>query len=393
MKRLLLLLTVLMLTVSCSGRRHVEQALNSGNYDHAISTALNKLERNKHSKRKQAYIAMLQSAYYKVVERDLEAIDRLERSDNPEYLNDIYNIYVKLDNRQEAIKPILPLRIDGRLITINFKDYSNQIIAYQNKVSQYYYSLSVELMSSSNKLDYREAYELLSYIDKINPNYRDVRHLMREAHLKGSDFVIVSLENRTGQIIPQQLENELLALDTYGLNNFWTVYHSNIDSTLTYDYAMHLNFDRIMISPEQINSEQLLKRKRIQDGWDYLRDDFGDIVQDSLGNDIRVERFITARARLRTFHQFKSTLLHGSVEFKDLNQGQTLDRFMLNSEFVFEHSYAIIRGDERALDEHELLLIDQIPLQFPSNEQMVFDAGENIKIRLKSILNSYNIRG
>lgn len=391
MKRLLLLFAVLLLTVSCSGRRHVEQALNSGNYDHAISTALNKLERNKHSKRKQAYIAMLQSAYNKVVERDLEAIDRLERTENPEFFNDIYNLYIKLDNRQEAIKPILPLRIDGRLVAINFNDYSNQIITYQNKVSQYYYTLSVELMSNSNKLDYREAYELLSYIDKINPNYRDIRQLMREAHLKGSDFVIVSLENRTGQIIPQQLENELLALDTYGLNDFWTVYHSTIDSTINYDYAMHLQFNRILISPEQIKERQLLRQREIVDGWEYVLDENGNVEKDSLGNDIKIDKLVTIRARFFEVQQLKVSQVVADVIYKDLKTAQTLDVFTINSGFEFNNLFGRYRGDKRALTPRDLDIINNPRVPFPTNEQMVYHSGENLKLKFKNIIaSSYN---
>lgn len=391
MKRLLLLFTVLLLTVSCSGRRHVEQALNSGNYDHAISTALNKLERNKHSKRKQAYIAMLQSAYNKVVERDLEAIDRLERTENPEFFNDIYNLYIKLDNRQEAIKPILPLRIDGRFIAINFNDYSNQIITYQNKVSQYYYTLSKELMSNSNKLDYREAYELLSYIDKINPNYRDIRQLMREAHLKGSDFVFVSLENRTGQIIPQQLENELLALDTYGLNDFWTVYHSTIDSTINYDYAMHLQFNRILISPEQIKERQLLRQREIVDGWEYVLDENGNVEKDSLGNDIKIDKLVTIRARFFEVQQLKVSQVVADVIYKDLKTAQTLDVFTINSGFEFNNLFGRYRGDKRALTQKDLDIINNPRVPFPTNEQMVYHSGENLKLKFKNIIaSSYN---
>ena len=74
MKKLLLLTILLSILISCGGRKQVEKSLNSGNYDQAISTALKKLKTNKDKKRKQAYVIMLEDAYYKVFNSDLEKI-------------------------------------------------------------------------------------------------------------------------------------------------------------------------------------------------------------------------------------------------------------------------------------------------------------------------------
>ena len=80
------------------------------------------------------------------------------------------------------------------------------------------------------------------------------------------------------------------------------------------------------------------------------------------------------------------------VVYKDLQRNQTLDIFTINSEFVFEHFYARIRGDERALNKKELRLLKNVSTEFPSNTQMVLHTGEAIKLKLKRIMKSYNIR-
>ena len=51
MKRLLLLLVLITALFSC-GKKQVEKALNTGNYDVAIQDALKKLDNNKNKKRK-----------------------------------------------------------------------------------------------------------------------------------------------------------------------------------------------------------------------------------------------------------------------------------------------------------------------------------------------------
>jgi hypothetical protein len=59
---------------------------------------------------------------------------------------------------------------------------------------------------------------------------------------------------------------------------------------------------------------------------------------------------------------------------------------------VFQNQYATIRGDQRALDKNELLLLNNRHVFFPSDSQMVYDTGEDLKHKLKNIITSYRIR-
>lgn len=77
---------------------------------------------------------------------------------------------------------------------------------------------------------------------------------------------MVSLFNDTDKVIPQRLEADLLNFNTYGINDLWTVYHSNPQKNMKYDYAMELAFKEIIISPEQVRERQLIKEKQIKDG-------------------------------------------------------------------------------------------------------------------------------
>ncbi len=74
------------------------------------------------------------------------------------------------------------------------------------------------------------------------------------------------------------------------------------------------------------------------------------------------------------------------VSYIDLNTKQQVNTYPLSSEFVFEHIYANYQGDRRALENDLIALLDLRAVPFPSNEQMVYDAGEDLKNRLKDIL-------
>ncbi|WP_347922060.1 hypothetical protein [Pontimicrobium sp. SW4] len=392
MKKLLLLTVLLSVLISCSGRKQVEKAVNSGNYDQAIANALKKLETNKNKKRKQDYALMLRDAYYKVVERDLNTIKHLKKGNNPELFTEIYELYLDLDARQEAIKPVLPLVVNGKTIAFKFSDYSYDIVKSRNDAADYLYEKGLALLDTDNKANMREAYDVYRHIERIYPNYEDSRELMDEAHQRGINYVIVSIENQTQQIIPQRLEDDLLNFDTYGLNQFWTTYHANANANIKYDFAMQLQLKRINISPERIKERQIVREKDVVDGWKYKLDSDGNVAKDTLGNDIKIDKIITVKAKYNEFVQTKSSQVIAEVVYTDLISNQTLDAFPIDSEFIFENVFARYRGDKRALTPEDLDIARNRQVPFPSNEQMVYDTGEDLKLKLKDIISSYSLR-
>ena len=391
MKRFLLFTVLVSVLVSCSAKKQIEEAISHGNYDQAISEALRKLENNKDKKRKQDYVIMLKEAYDKVLTEDLAQIEHLKKDGNPELYKTIYESYADLEARQNAIKHVMPLKINGKTISFSFNDYSNELVEYRYKTSDYLMDKGLDLLDTEEKFNAREAYSLFDYVDSINPNFENVRDLMQEAHLKGMDYVQVSILNETHQIIPQRLEAELLDFNTYGLNQFWTTYHAIANNTIDYDFAMELQLKRINISPERVNERQLLREKQIVDGWEYLLDDNGNVAKDSLGNDIKVDKIVNIRARFFEVLQTKSSQVIADVVYKDLKQNQVIDAFTIDSGFTFENIFGRFKGDRRALNRDDVNLLRQRQVNFPSDEQMVYDSGEDLKLKLKNIISSYRL--
>jgi len=390
MKKLLLSTLVLTLLLACSTRRQMEKTISYGNYDRAINDAVGKLDINKDRKGKTDIIILLEEAFNKAVARDLDNINFLKKDNNPESYIGIFDTYVNLDNRQERIKPLLPLYIKDRPINLNFNDYTDEIIDYKNSASLQLYDNASALLNSNNKIDIRAAYNVLRDIETINPNYKDVRQLMEIAHQKGTDFVLVDMINDSGKIIPARLENDLLNFSSYGLNNFWSVYHGTPEKKVDYDFNMRVNLRGINISPEQIKERQIIKEKQIADGKTNLLDERGKVVKDSLGNTIEIDRMKTVRCEYYEFIQFKASQVSGNVEYVNLKTNQLVDAFPVTSEFVFEHIYATSRGDRRALETNLIPFLDRRAVPFPSEEQMIYDTGEDLKLQLKGIINSYS---
>ncbi|SFZ94386.1 hypothetical protein SAMN05428642_104145 [Flaviramulus basaltis] len=392
MKKTLLLTIVLIILTACSTSKKIEKSLSIGNYDLAISDAISKLRTNKDKRGKADFIIMLKEAYNKANERDLSNIDFLKKDNNPENYIRIYDAYLDLNDRQERIKPLLPLYANGKEVNFNFDNYTTQIINSKNRASDQIYVNATTLLKSNNKLDFRDAYNAFKDIEDINPNYKDVRQLMDVAHQKGTDFVLVDMINDTKKIIPERLEKDLLNFSSYGLNNFWAIYHSTPEKQLSYDYNLIVNLRNIEISPEQIKERQIIKEKQVVDGWQYLVDKKGKEVKDSLGNSIKVDKMKTVKCEYYEFKQFKATQVNGNVEYINLKTNQLVDIFPVTSEFIFEHIYATSRGDRRALDTNLIPFLEKRAVPFPTEEQMIYDTGEDLKLQLKNIINSYTLR-
>jgi hypothetical protein len=386
MKHTLLFALTLFLFMSCSTRRQVEKAVNSGNYNQAISNAINKLRNNKDAKRKQDIIVLLEDAYRKANARDLDAIAGLKASNNPEYYKRIYETYIALEDRQEAVRPLLPLYVDGKEVPFKFRNYDHQILVAKDKASDHLYEKAIAMLEYDDKPTIRDAYNTLEYIERINPNYENTRELISEARERGMAHVLVSIENSTAQVIPQALEDALLDFNTYGLNQFWMDYHTKKSPHKSFDYAMQLQLQQISMSPEQIKEREIIRERRVRDGWEYVLDANGNVKKDSLGNDIKVDKFVNVNASILEVQQFKASQMLGQIVIYDLQGNQLVDQFPIDSGFVFENFYATFTGDERALTDDDVLLTQGGPVPFPPNEQMIFDAGEDLKLQLKEIL-------
>ena len=392
MKKVLLVLTVLMFLIACGGVKKTQEAMNRGNYVQAMHRAMDELADNKSRNSRQPYILLLEESFERHTEQMLSRIAFMEKEDNAANFETIFKSYSELNNLQENIRPLLPLYIkdENRNAEFAFRDYTDEILTSKGRLSDYLYTKAKSLISEANtKYDFREAYNDLDYLNRINPDYQDSRNLMDEAYKNGIDYVKVNVMNATDQIVPQRLEMELLNFNTYGLDDIWTKYHNNPMSSVKYDYEMQLAFKAISISPEQIRERQIIKEKDIVDGYDYLTDEDGAIVKDSLGNKIKVDRYRTVRCEYYEFTKFKSALVNGQVNYIDLESQQQLNTYPITSEFVFEHIFADYNGDKRALDSNLVSLLSVGEVPFPSNEEMVYEAGEDLKARLKHIVNRH----
>lgn len=391
MKKIYSLFLVFAFLFSC-GVKQTQKLIGSGNYDEAITNAISNLRNNKDKKSNQDYVYLLEEAFAKAKNRDLNTINLLEKDKNPANYERIYNTYLQLNNRQERIKPILPLKLltQNRNAIFPFENYNDKIVSSKNNLSVHLYSNAKLLLATTNKMNFRKSFDDLTYLNQINPNYKNCVGLIEEARFKGTDFVFVNTKNETNLVIPQRLQKDLLDFNANGINKNWTVFHNSKQSAINYDYYMTINFREINISPEQIKEREFIKEREITDGQKKLIDATGKEVKDENGNVVMVDNLRKVTIQIFESRQLKSCFIRAKIDFINNTTKQLMQSFPLESEYVFENSFAIFKGDKRACDDDYLSFFDRSQVSFPSTEQMIFDAGEDLKWKLKNIINQNN---
>jgi hypothetical protein len=393
MKKILSIFGLVLLLTACNSVKRNQKLLAKGNYEKAIELAVKKLQKDKTSKKKDAHIAILEEAFQKTIAKDTRRISFLEKQGDASGAKEIYYTFQNMEFIQDKIRSLLPMYSQslGRKAVFKLENYSAHILEAKDGYITSLYDEASQYMSTQMLKDYRTAYYIYCELEGVEANYKDVPSKKENARFYGTNFVLVALKNSTNQIIPTLLEKELLNLNTYDLSEFWTQYHAQRERDIEYLYGVTLNFRDISVSPEKISEFEERRSKRIRDGWEYEYDANGNVAKDSLGNDIKKDKYRTVSAKITYTTQLKSVRVGGDVIYSKIHASRVLKSFPVSSEFVFENVFARYRGDRRALTKEDNVFLQYDFITFPSNEQMVYDTGEDLKLKLKDIIKNNSL--
>jgi len=378
---------VIFLILSCNSLKKTQQAINSGNYTEAINRSVKYLQKNEFNKKGYQYANLLKISFEKFRESNLKRIVFLEKETLKNNSKAIYESYLRLQDVQNRIKPLLPLENeDGSRVIFEFYDFFDEIIAGKENYAEYLYVKASQFLNSEDKIDSRLAYNSFVELEKLAPGYKNTSNLKSDAYINGIDFVLVSLYNTTEQIIPALLEDRLLNFNTYDLDDLWTEYHVNPREDISYDFAIDINFTSIQYSPERLLERQVPLELAVVDGWRYKKDRVGNFILDEEGNKIKEDSVINVRGTLFETVQSKEVKVIAEVNYFNLISDQKINNYPLESLFIFENRFASFEGDKKVLNTDETFLLTRGPVNYPTHEQMLSDASEDIKAKLKSIL-------
>jgi hypothetical protein len=375
---------VLLLTIIMSGCGSSKKQLEKGNYDAAIDKSVKQLRKDRNDSKQ---IEILQSAYKIANEQDNERVRFLKMEGKPSNWDEIYLVYKRLYDRQALVRTVTPLELNGQSVDFAFVDYMQEIVTAKRKAADFYYGHGIELMKSNLKDNYRQAYaEFVRAKDYVG-DYEGIDNKIMEARSNGISRVFVSIQNKSILKFPKEFEDNLLTLDLPNLNTEWVEYHTqNLDQNIQYDYFVNVNINNIAVSPDsKIEKDSVVKRD-IEDGFSYALDKKGNVMKDSLGNDIKLKKYKSIQCALIETIQSKACRIDGDVEVIQMNPNKVLKKDPIGAQSTFDHVSSRALGDLQALSPQQLERTKTSPLPFPSDIEMVIRCSESLKMAIRGTM-------
>lgn len=381
MVKRILISSLLLISFGCSPIKKINNNVVSGEFDKAMNKTISELKKIKNKKKKIQYELILKDIYNRAVVNSKDKISRFKKDGNPEFFDDIYFEYDKLIKRQNKLK-----NLSSERLNFNFENYDSELINFRYKTSDYFLKISNSFISNNNKFDYRKAYNYLTVIESINPNYLDTRSLIKLCLVKGKDYILLNVLNESKSVLFEDLEKDILNIKGYDLNSTWKSFFTKNDSFEgTYDFYIDLAFKSFIISPERLVQKEGFSEKNIVDGLTYKLDDEGNVMKDSLGNDIKVDKLIKISVKSIESIQSKSAKVLAEIRFIDKKKN-IIEKFPLESEFWFRNRFLEYDGDKRVLTKEQVKLSKNRFMPFPPDEVLIFNNSENIKRKMKRII-------
>jgi hypothetical protein len=377
----------ILLLVIGSGCKVAEKEFRKGDYDEAIDICVKKLIDNPD---KAEYIVILEQAFVRANGAELDAIKALNTEGRPDRWEEIYGIYSSIYNRQEKIKPLLPLYLgteerDAEFQLVNAVDGLNTA---KKNAAAYWYANATLKLSTGDIYKSREAYYELKKITNYYNEYKDVYDLIEKAKKAGTNDVVFQVNNVSNASMNHAVNEALFDISALNETGQWYIIHNDYAANQI-EYTIRLNIRKVEAYQEQVTTNRYQESKEIIDGYEFVYDSEGNIVKDSLGNPVKVPDYKTVTAYVVETWQEKIATVSGEVVYID-KSGRVIKSIPVRSDAVFQNYYATATGYYEALSAVSKAKIGGKPMPFPNDDIMLIDACKQLECNVRDVLDDYN---
>lgn len=370
---------LIFLFTSCTS---IEKLVDTGQYDKAILFSTQKLSGAKVNKSE--LVKGLETAFKKATDKDMAFIEKLKNEGNPESWETILNIYGTISNRQEQIRPLLPLTDEnGKKANFMFVNTNDLEKEAKEQTINFLYTSAKDLLEeariSKDRIPARKAFDMLNKLKNYSGRYLDVPQLERQARELGITKILVNVQNYSQSVFPAGLEDEILRLGFRDLDKDWIKFDSYPEKGREYNLGITLILTNVDISPDAINEKTFSEKKEVPDGFQYVLDEKGNVKKDTAGNDIKLPKTKTIEAQVIEVLQAKSAGLSGRLEVVDLYTKGVRESRDINAVATFENRAATFKGDVNALTEETKKRLGSKPVVFPTDAALLLEAARRLR--------------
>ena len=382
MKRIVPFIFILFILLSGCGSS--KKQLEKGNYDAAIQKAVKQLRKDKTDAKQ---IDILEQAFKVANEQDIERVRMLKMEAKANNWDQIYLVYKALNDRQSLVRTVTPLNMKGRSVDFPYVDFMPEMINAKQKAADFYYAHGNELMKSGIKESYRQAFAEFVRAKEYVGDYEGIDSKIQEVKIQGMSRVFISIQNSSILKFPKEFEDDLLALDLPRLNSEWVEYHTqNLNDNTQYDYFVNVNVRNVAVSPDQSQHLDSVIKRDIEDGYSYVLDKKGNVMRDSLGNDIKQKKYKTVQCALVETIQTKACRIDGDVEVIQVNPNKVVKKDPIGAQSNFENISSRALGDLQALNAKQLERTKTSIVPFPTDIEMIMRCSESLKLAIRGMI-------
>jgi hypothetical protein len=382
MKRIIPLGFLLFILVSGCGSS--KKQLEKGNYDAAIQKAVKQLRKDKTDAKQ---IDILEQAYKVSNEQDNERVRMLKMEAKADNWDQIYLVYKALNDRQSLVRTVTPLNVKGKSVDFPYVDYMPEMVNAKHKAADFYYAHGNDLMKSGLKESYRQAFAEFVRAKEYVGDYEGIDSKIQESKIQGISRVFISIQNTSILKFPKEFEDDLLALDLPRLNSQWVEYHTqNLNDNVQFDYFVNVNIRNVAVSPDRSQHVDSVMKRDIEDGYSYVLDKKGNVMRDSLGNDIKQKKYKTVQCALVETIQTKACRIDGDVEVIQVNPNKVVKKDPIGAQSNFENISSRALGDLQALNAKQLERTKTSIVPFPNDMEMIMRCSESLKLAIRGMI-------
>jgi hypothetical protein len=370
----LLIGLVTLVIASCSSGK---KALQNGDYDKAVFTAINRLKNNPN---KQKAVFTLAKGYDYALNRHLERINDIKLTNDIFKWERIVTLYQQINYLANAIRNC-PACIDAVPDT---EKYIAEVSDAKYFAAEARYNNGQKLLSQNNRLAAKQAYFDFEKAEQLYPDFKNAQSMIDSAYFAAVIRVVVEpvqVNSRFFKLSNEYFQNKIYEFmknyETRSFVQFFTPDQA-LDSKLRFDHVITLSFDDFVV------------------GQTYVKERIEDITRDSIKTDetrdsLKRPIYTTAKGKLTTFE--KSITSTGLLDFqiKDMN-GVVITQEKMPGTFVWLDTWGGFRGDERALTEQDKALLNRRESYPPPPQDMFIEFTKPIYSQLISKVRNFYSR-
>lgn len=376
----------LLLSILLFSCQSIKKSFDSRNYDSVIEQFL------KLNNFDDEELSMFEKSYNAALESDKEKIINLKSINNGERWEEIFDLYTKINTRQNNVMRLLPLHYtNGDQANIEIFNFNAALEESRENAAQNYYEQGLRLLNSGLKSSIRQSVDYFTASKKFYINYKDVNELIDEALTKGKNYVLLVVEKNPNLLVPFAFEQSILDNVKLTQNDSWVNIDYRQNQAINYDYIVKLNLYDIVVSPDALKELYTTEEKTIEDGWQYVLDAKGNVQRDSLGNDIKIPKYSKITCQVKETRMNKTAQIFGDATIYDAQTKDYIKNKKCTGNSIFNYSYFQINGNRNALSNATLRQLNNAPRNFPNTFDMVeLSKTELIRCYQDFVSNNYN---